>query len=51
MAKMKNQRLHQTEEGKREEKRAIGEYREINEAEFLNYTTKFKHTLVHFYHP
>ena len=51
MAKMKNQYLNQMEQGKKEVKRAVGEYREIKETEFLDYTTKFKHTLVHFYHP
>lgn len=35
---------------KREEKRLIGEYREIKEDEFLNYVTKLKHTVVHFFH-
>ena len=51
MAKMKNQYMNQVEEGQKQDKRTIGEYREITEMEFLNYTTKFKHTLVHFYHP
>ena len=34
----------------KEETRTVGEYREITQDDFLNYVTKLKFTVVHFFH-
>ena len=53
MRKMRGERMKMAEDApvkKYEEKRTVGEYREIMESEFLNHVTKLKYTVVHFYH-